>query len=62
MIYHSGLDFVASQGEVVLIDEADYFILSDPWQFQNAIKDSKCICFSATINQSRVVSLETEVL
>jgi len=33
VVYHSALDFVATQDEVVLVDEADFFVLSDPALF-----------------------------
>ena len=32
-VYHTGLDFECLAGEIILVDEADELILSDPAKF-----------------------------
>jgi hypothetical protein len=46
--YHVGIDFKPVEKEVIIIDEADCFILDKPVAFLELISANACICFTAT--------------
>lgn len=60
--YHVGLDFACKSGDVILIDEADELILSDPSKFYAKTKQNKCICLTATPDNDDKQGVEREVL
>jgi hypothetical protein len=52
--YHVGIDFKPIDNAVIIVDEADYFMFEDPPKFKLFVKDSACICFTATPADSTV--------
>jgi hypothetical protein len=42
------LNFECSEGELILVDEADAFIMSQTVKFSTLIDGHCCICFTAT--------------
>jgi len=42
------LNFQVSDGELVIIDEADFLIYDDPVKFRDFVVKCACICFTAT--------------
>jgi hypothetical protein len=46
--YHVGIAFDVKPGELLIIDEADCFMFKQSEQFMKLIKESACICFTAT--------------
>jgi hypothetical protein len=56
------LDFECQQGEIILVDEADEFILSDPARFAEKIQNHNCICLTATPDNDDSQGAEREVL
>jgi len=62
VIYHSNPEFESSQAEIVIVDEADYFILRDPNLFLTKFKQNKVICLTATPQKDEQDSIENQVL
>jgi hypothetical protein len=60
--YKTDLDFEVENNSLVVIDEADYVIFSNPSKFLNKIKDMTLICFSATITDNKTSGLEQRVV
>jgi hypothetical protein len=52
--YHVGIDFKPVENALIIVDEADYFMFENPPKFQTFVKDSACICFTATPANSTV--------
>ena len=46
--YHIGLDFKTNDNDLIIIDEADQLILSDPQKFYKFSQRKFCICLTAT--------------
>lgn len=46
--YHVGCDFEPKAGELIIVDEADSLIFSEPVKFRQFIQKNACICFTAT--------------
>lgn len=46
--YHVGCDFKPDVGALVIVDEADTFMLGSPAVFTTFIEANACICFTAT--------------
>ena len=59
--YHETLDFEIKQDSVVLVDEADHFILSDPKLFARIISKIKTICFTATVCDNKSDLIERQI-
>lgn len=60
--FHVGLDFICQLGDVILIDEADEIILSNPAKFLEKIQHLKCICLTATPDNDDSRGVEREIL
>ena len=60
--YHTGLDFDCLAGEIILVDEADELILSNPAKFQAILSNHRCICLTATIDNADKEGVEREVI
>jgi hypothetical protein len=61
--FHVGLDsFEPKENEVVIVDEADYFIYADMQAFLNKTKSMPTICFTATIDNGTEDGVERELL
>jgi hypothetical protein len=56
------LDFECQSGDIILIDEADEIILSDPAKFKDKIQANRCICLTATPDNADKLGVEREVL
>ena len=46
--YRVGIDFEPEVGSLILIDEADIYMLSDPEKFRKFTANNVCIGFTAT--------------
>lgn len=46
--YHVGCGFIPSPDELIIVDEADTFMLDNPESFSTFIQSCCCICFTAT--------------
>ena len=60
--YHVGIDFETQPNELVIVDEADSLIFSDPRKFLNFIDTRPCICFTATPDSSVIEGKVIELL
>jgi hypothetical protein len=60
--YRVGIDFEAKEGELVIIDEADCFIFNSPDNFIKLVKESACICFTATPDNKDPDGVEARLL
>ena len=60
--YHVGINFEVKQGELVIIDEADCFIFNQSEEFVKLIKETACICFTATPDNKDPVGVEAKLL
>ena len=60
--YHVGIDFVAAEGELVVIDEADALLYNDPVKFRDFICVNACICFTATPDDWDPNGMDSKVL
>ena len=56
-----GTDFVCKQGELVIVDEADTFMLNNPEKFAALIQECCCICFTATPDNCDPNGVEAKV-
>ena len=62
VVYHAGLDFDCLANEIILIDEADELILSNPAKFSVKFSHHRCICLTATIDNADKDGVEREVI
>ena len=46
--YHSDMNFPVAANQVVIIDESDEYIFTDPLAFMKLTKKVKCIALTAT--------------
>ena len=60
--YHDTTRFEIKQGDVVLVDEADYFAFSEPLAFGILLGHLPTICFTGTSPDAHLNKLEDEVL
>ena len=60
--YLSDLSFQSEQTDLILLDEADFFIYENPKNFQKAFEGRTVIGFTATSKNQRATSLERQVL
>ena len=59
--YHEDLEFETNKGDLVIIDEVDYFIYSDPKAFYKFQVTRKIIGFTATASTKAIKGLEHSV-
>ena len=53
--YHSNLSFVATRGDIILMDESDVFIYDNPNEFKKYVSNiCPCICFTATLHGAEI--------
>jgi hypothetical protein len=62
VVYHSNLDFMCGPADIMICDEADAFIFSDPTKFQAFILDKMCICLTATLGSADSRGVEQKVI
>ena len=60
--YHDTTRFEIKQGDVVLVDEADYFAFSEPVAFGILLGHLPTICFTGTSPDAHLNELEDDVL
>ena len=60
--YHCDLKFKSYPGEIILIDEADEFIFTDPKLFNKATEGRKVMCLTATVDDHKEESLERALI
>ena len=51
--YHTGLDFKKEEGDLVLIDEVDFFALNDPEETNKLLGMTNTVGFSATVSNTK---------
>lgn len=59
--YHDSLVFETGKGDLVIIDEADYFIYNDPDAFYKFQQNKKVLGFTATASNKNTNGLERMV-
>ena len=59
--YHDGLDFETEKGDLIIIDEVDYFIYGDTKDFYEFQLNKRIIGFTATASTKEVKGLERTV-
>ena len=60
--YHCNLNFVPEKDWVLVFDEADDFIYSEPENFLSITKKNSCICLTATPRDDNPDGLEANIL
>jgi late competence protein required for DNA uptake (superfamily II DNA/RNA helicase) len=61
--YHTSLEFERDPQDLLVIDEADYFIFDQQEQaFTDFIAKSRCVCFTATPSNSKEAGIEQQLL
>lgn len=60
--YHTGLSFDYQPRQLVIIDEADTFMLGDPQGFVKFIQSTACVCFTATPDTGNPTGSEARVV
>lgn len=60
--YHTELNFVCQQGELVIIDEADCFMFRNPSAFKRFVAEVCCLCFTATPDDQDIKGVEAKVV
>ena len=60
--FQVGLDFAPKPEDVIVVDEADYFIFSDLTVFLDKIKYNPTICFTATIDNDDKQGVERSLI
>ena len=58
IVYHPNLDFECGATDIMICDEADAFIFSDPTKFNAFIFNKMCICLTATLGNADSGSME----
>lgn len=57
-----GIDFEVHAGELVIVDEADCFFFGSPDNFMKLVKETACICFTATPDNKDPNGVEARLL
>ena len=57
-----GLDFTAQPQDVIIVDEADYFLFTDLTTFIEKIKSNPTICVTATIDNDDKQGVERKLI
>ena len=60
--HHSQLSDEWTAEDLVIVDEADCFIFSDPAAFSLAMQSTNTVCFTASAADSDLSNLEAKVL
>ena len=60
--YHVGCGYKPAVGELVIVDEADTFMLSNPEGFATLVQECCCLCFTATPDSGDVKGAEAKVV
>lgn len=60
--YHSDIDFAVHDGELVIVDEADSLMYSNPEKFRDFVAKCACICFTATPDDQVKGGVDVKVL
>ena len=60
--YHSSTEFVVEEDDLVLVDEADAFFLSDPTSYKTFLECRTVISFTATIGETLHQKLESQII
>ena len=45
---HTDIDFEVQDGELVIVDESDSLMYSNPEKFRDFVAKCACVCFTAT--------------
>ena len=62
VVYHSDINFIADSKDLILFDEADEFIYSEPLLFQTFIQKKRIICLTATCGGATQEAAERSLL
>jgi hypothetical protein len=60
--FHSDMNFGCSDKELVIMDEADLLLYSNPLSFFSRLDEYQIICFTATIGDYKIEKQENEIL
>lgn len=59
--YTDELDFLIAPEDLMIVDEADYFIMNFPDKFAQVARDARCIGMTATAINEEGQSIENEI-
>ena len=62
VLYHSNIDFTPGPNSVVLVDENDEHMFSNPTAFLRFVRKSICVCLTATPADDATGGIERSVL
>lgn len=62
IVYHVGCNFTPAKGELVIIDEADTFMLNDTENFIKLVNECACLCFTATPDNCDEKGIEAKII
>jgi len=60
--YQASLEFEVKPCDLVIVDEADFFLLQNPALFKSKFKDTPVISFTSTFAGKNRNSIEIEIL
>ena len=59
---HTDIDFEVQDGELVIVDESDSTMYSNPDKFRDFIAKCACVCFTATPDDQEPTGMDVKVL
>jgi len=59
---HTDIDFEVQDGELVIVDESDSLMYSDPEKFRDFVAKCACVCFTATPDDQELNGMDAKVL
>ena len=59
---HTDIDFEVQDGELVIVDESDSLMYSNPEKFRDFIAKCACVCFTATPDDQEPTGMDVKVL
>lgn len=60
--FRLGLDFHREPTDIILVDEADQLIFSDPDSFKVLSQENKCICLTATCDDNDAQGIKRSII
>ncbi len=62
MSYQTGINFSFTRSDLLVVDESDSIIFSDPLAFKDLLSRSRCICLTATPDDSNKKGAEKQII
>jgi len=59
---HTDIDFEVQDGELVIVDESDSLMYSNPDKFRDFVAKCACVCFTATPDDQEPNGMDAKVL